>query len=71
MFAAALLMPRAILDRAAAEATAPPGTVEWIDEIARFANTSGMATLERVANLGLLDEPQREVLRDSLRARYT
>ncbi len=70
-FAAALLMPRAILDRAAAEATAPPGTVEWIDEIARFANTSGMATLERVANLGLLDEPQREVLRDSLRARYT
>lgn len=70
-FAAALLMPRALLDRAATEATSSPGTVEWIDEIAGIANTSGMATLERVANLGLLDEPQREVLRDSLRARYT
>ena len=70
-FAAALLMPRALLDRAASGATAAPGTVDWIHEIARVANTSGMATLERLANLGLLDEHQWDVLRDSLRARYT
>jgi Zn-dependent peptidase ImmA (M78 family) len=69
-FAAALLMPRALLDNAAASSVAIPGTVEWIYEIARIADTNGMATLERLANLGLLDEHQREVLRDSLRARY-
>lgn len=66
-FAAALLMPRALLDIAAINASSPPGTAEWIYEIATVANTSGTATLERLANLGLLDEAQREVLRDTLR----
>lgn len=65
-FAAAFLMPRPLLDRAAREVDAPFGSVEWLVEMAAIANTSALATLERLANLGLLPEFKREALRYEL-----
>lgn len=66
-FAAALLMPRALLDRAAADSEAPYGSKDWIRDIAAAAETSASATLERLGNLGVLDETARELLRLDLR----
>lgn len=65
-FAAAFLMPRPLLDRAAREVDAPYASVEWLVEMAAIANTSALATLERLANLGLLPEFKREALRYEL-----
>jgi hypothetical protein len=59
-------MPRPLLDRAAREVDAPFGSVEWLVEMAAIANTSALATLERLANLGLLPEFKREALRYEL-----
>jgi hypothetical protein len=43
--------------------------VEWIDDIARRADTSSVATLERFGNLGIVDESDRDHLRLRLSAR--
>jgi hypothetical protein len=65
-FAAAFLMPRPLLDRAAREVDEPYASIEWLVQIAALANTSALATLERLANLGLLPEFRREALRFEL-----
>lgn len=65
-FAAAFLMPRPLLDRAAREVAEPYASVEWLVQMATLANTSAQATLERLANLGLLPEFRREALRAEL-----
>lgn len=67
-FAAALLMPRDLLDQAAARSDMRYGSAGWIRQIAATAQTSVRATLERLGNLGLLDEETREALRDELRS---
>jgi hypothetical protein len=65
-FAAAFLMPRPLLDRAAREVDAPFASVDWLAQMAAIANTSALATLERLTNLGLLPEFKREALRYEL-----
>ncbi len=65
-FAAAFLMPRPLLDRAAREVDEPYASVGWLIRMATFADTSALATLERLANLGLLPEFKREALRFEL-----
>jgi Zn-dependent peptidase ImmA (M78 family) len=65
-FAAAFLMPRPLLDRAAHETDEPYASFEWLVQMATLANTSAQATLERLANLGLLPEFKREALRVEL-----
>jgi len=65
-FAAAFLMPRPLLDRAAYEVDAPYASVDWLVQMATIANTSALATLERLANLGLLPEFKRDALRYEL-----
>jgi len=65
-FAAAFLMPRPLLDRAAYEVDAPYASVDWLVQMATIANTSALATLERLANLSLLPEFKRDALRYEL-----
>lgn len=65
-FAAALLMPRTLLDHAAADSAAPYGSARWVRDIAATAETSVSATLERLGNLGLLDETARDDLRQGV-----
>jgi Zn-dependent peptidase ImmA (M78 family) len=68
-FAAAFLMPRSLLDRAAHEVDAPYASVDWLVRMAAIANTSALATLERLANLGILPEFKRDALRYELLSR--
>jgi Zn-dependent peptidase ImmA (M78 family) len=65
-FAAAFLLPRSLLDRAAHEVDAPYASVDWVVRMAAIANTSALATLERLANLGILPEFKRDALRYEL-----
>lgn len=61
-FAAALLMPRALLDAAAASSEEDYGSIEWVADIAGAAETSVSATIQRLANLALLHESERDAL---------
>lgn len=68
-FAAAFLMPRPLLDQAAREVDVPEASLEWLLQIAARAETSAQATLERLANLGLITNFVRDRLRDEVSSR--
>jgi hypothetical protein len=61
-FAAAFLMPVHLLEAAMAASEAEVASTQWIAEISNLAQTSAVATLQRLANLGVLSEEERESL---------
>lgn len=65
-FAAAFLMPVESVKWAVAEVDAPTGSVESVVGAAKLLGTSASSTLERLGNLGLLDPPTIDGLRETL-----
>jgi Zn-dependent peptidase ImmA (M78 family) len=65
-FAAAFLMPVAAVARAVAQATGPLDDLQEVNKVAKALRTSLTATIERLHDLGYLDDVQQEGLKDSL-----
>lgn len=61
-FAAMVLMPPEIIDRAIAESREPTESLNGIKEIAKMMNTSVRATIEHLANVGKITDPDRDLL---------
>lgn len=65
-FAAAFLMPEAAVATAVAQARGPIDELEVVGKVAKTLRASLTATIERLHDLGYLDEVQQEGLKDSL-----
>jgi Zn-dependent peptidase ImmA (M78 family) len=65
-FAAALLLPPSLVRGAMKRSTAPEGTIEWLWDIANTAEVSAQSTLDRLWNLGVVYDIERDDLRAQL-----
>jgi len=61
-FAAMVLMPPAVIDRAITISQEPPQGLSGIKKIADLMQTGVMTTVEHLTNIGRIDEPDRELL---------
>jgi Zn-dependent peptidase ImmA (M78 family) len=68
-FAAMLLMPRALIERASGASAHETGSLEWVLDIARTLKTSIRATLPHLRNLGYIDEGTEERIQTEVQAR--
>lgn len=62
-FAAYLLMPPELVQRAISTSPAPPSSAEGLAHIAETLGTSRASTVEHLYNLGLIDDMERDELR--------